>query len=112
MVTLPIFSTGLYEEAPIENPKTVNVISLLRMSQALPHMPIGLDQNSKLVLKAVFDLGTGLNVGRRGYHEILRKNYPEIVTHYVDLERDSYDTPGIGSVDRNAYGSAVTALVT
>ena len=116
LVTLPIFSTGVDEEAPIiiENPNSANVPSLLRMSQALPHIdiPIGLQLNTKLSIRAVFDSGAGLNVGRRGYHEALKKSYSDTVAHYVDLEKGNYDTPGIGGVDGNAYGSAVTALIT
>ena len=114
LVTLPIFSTGVDGETSNERRRVVNVPSLLRMSQALPHIdiPIGLDKTNNLVLRAVFDSGAGLNVGRRAYHENIRRNYPQLVAQYVDLEQENYDTPGIGGVDGNAYGSAVTALVT
>ena len=64
------------------------------------------------MLRAVFDSGAGLNVGRRNYHENVRRSYPQLVSHYVDLEKSNYDTPAIGGVDGNAYGSAVTALIT
>ena len=39
-------------------------------------------------------------------------NYSHLVCHYIDLETSDYDTPGIGGVDSNAYGSTVTALIT
>ena len=115
LVTLPLFSTEIDTEGAYNNNRRlVNVPSLLRMSQALPHIdvPIRLDRNQNLVLRAVFDSGAGLNVGRRTYHENIRKQYPALVAQYVDLEKEDYDTPGIGGVDENAYGSAVTALVT
>ena len=114
LVTLPIFSTGVEQEGIREKPRSVNVPSLLRMSQALPHIdiPLGLDKSKDLVLRAVFDSGAGLNVGKREYHENLRRSYPELVAQYVDLEQENYDTPGIGGVDGNVYGSSVTALVT
>ena len=114
LVTLPIFSTEVEDQGRLDNRRMVNVPSLLRMSQALPHidLPIGLDRNLNLVLRAVFDSGAGLNVGRRLYHENVRKNYPELVAQYIDLEKENYDTPGIGGVDGNVYGSSVTALIT
>ena len=34
------------------------------------------------------------------------------MAHYVDLVENNYNTPGIRGVDGNAYGSAVTALIT
>ena len=68
LVTLPIFSTGVENEVPTEQIKSVNVPSLLRMSQALPHIdvPVGLILNDKFALRAVFDSGAGLNVGIGG----------------------------------------------
>ena len=51
-------------------------------------------------------------MGRRSYHENVKQNYPHLVSNYVDLEASNYDTPAIGGVDGNAYGSAVTALIT
>ena len=115
LVTLPLFSTEVDSDRALErNQNMVNVPSLLRMSQALPHIdiPVGIKRNNNLVLRAVFDSGAGLNVGRKGYHENIRHMYPELVAHYIDLQKENYDTPGIGGVDGNAYGSAVTALVT
>ena len=50
-------------------------------------------------------------MGRRSYHENVRKSYPQLVSHYLDLENSNYDTPAKGGVDRNAYGSSVTALL-
>ena len=115
LVTLPIFSTGVNEEGEQPRmPNTANVPALLRMSQALPHIdfPIGMDKQQNQMLRVVFDSGAGLNVGRRNYHENVRRQYPHLVSHYIDLETNNYDTPGIGGVDGNAYGSAVTALIT
>ena len=114
LVTLPIFSTGIdNEEEPLRKQVRVNVPSMLRMSQVLPHIdiPIGTEKTNNLMLRAVFDSGAGLNVGRRGYHENLREQYPYLVSQYLDLQKHNYDTPGIGGVDGNAYGSAVTALI-
>ena len=84
------------------------------MSQALPHidLPVGLGKDDNLMLRAVFDSGAGLNVGRRGYHENIREQYPGLISKYINLQQHNYDTPGIGGVDGNAYGSAVTALIT
>ena len=115
LVTLPIFSTGIDNEGePLKKQGTVNVPSLLRMSQALPHIdiPIGTGKEDNLLLRTVFDSGAGLNVGRRGYHENIKNQYPGLVSRYIDLQKHNYDTPGIGGVDGNAYGSAVTALIT
>ena len=115
LVTLPIFSTEV-DEGHMEPPQKppVNVPSLLRMSQALPHIdiPVGIDKPGVLVLRAVFDSGAGLNVGRRSYHDNVRKSYPQLISNYIDLEEGNYDTPAIGGVDGNAYGSAVTSLIT
>ena len=114
LVTLPIFSTGLEENNTLLQNQTVNVPSLLRMSQALPHIdiPVGADMKSKITLRTVFDSGAGLNVGRRSYHENVKKSYPHLVITFVDLQQGNYDTPAIGGVDGNAYGSSVTAIIT
>ena len=113
LVTLPLFSTGIGEDGQIPQQPVVNVPSLLRMSQALPHIdvPIGLQKPPKLVLRTVFDSGAGLNVGRRSYHENVRKDLPQLVAAFVDLQQNNYDTPAIGGVDGNAYGSSVTAVI-
>ena len=114
LVTLPIFSTEIDHTGrePVTKP-AVNMPSLLRMSQALPHIdvPIGTGPNKDLKLRAVFDSGAGLNVGRRNYHENIRKQYPHVVKRYVDLQQENFDTPAIGGIDGNAYGSSVTALI-
>ena len=115
LVTLPIFSTGVEGHGAGETRQnTVNVPSSLRMSQALPHIdiPVGMDIKSNQSLRVVFDSGAGLNVGRRSYHEGIRQNYPHLISHYIDLEANNFDTPSIGGVDGNAYGTAVTALLT
>ena len=84
------------------------------MFQDLPNVdiPVGLDKPGTLVLRVMFDSGAGLNIGRRDYHDNVRKSYPHLISHYVDLEENNYDTPVIGGVNRNSYGSAVTELVT
>ena len=114
LVTLPIFSIEVENQRGGEQQRMVNVPSLLSMSQALPHidLPIGLDKNMNLVLRAVFDSCAGLNVGRRAYHGNIRRDYPELIAQYIDLERENYDIPGVGGVDGNVCGSSVTALVT
>ena len=59
----------------------------------------------------VFNSGAGLNIGRRHYHENVRKRYPHLVKRYVDLEKENFDTPVIGGVDGNAHGTSVTAPI-
>jgi len=60
--------------------KTLRIPEHLHVSDVLPHihLVIGSEEDS-VYLKALYDTGAGLNMGRRSYHEQIYKVRPDLV---------------------------------
>ena len=88
----------------------------LGISRLLPHinLPLG-DSNRFILLPCLLDTGAALNLGRRQYHDMLRRLHPELVVEWNEVGTDAttgMDPINIGGVDATSGGAGTSAYVT
>jgi len=71
-----------------------------------------MDETSGSVMKALYDSGAGVNMGRRKYHEAVKSMFPPLIASFIDFAKSEYDALAIGGIDGQVWGPDITACIT
>jgi hypothetical protein len=84
----------------------------MSISNALPHIQLKVgNSDSDSFLEGMFDLGAGLNVGSRTYHEAVMKNSPHLVAGVHRFEYSNTPPIGLGGITLDGVTPHVTSVI-
>lgn len=94
-------------------PQRQQIPHQLRLSDVLPHilLVIGAADNS-VYIKALYNTGSGLNLGRKQYHDKIREARPDLVLMYADFAENDFDPLVTGGIDGQVWGPNIIACIT